>query len=144
MEDAKNEQLLILSLSLGYIALQQVHGISISKCRLQPVKQVANNRQRIRWPRAAPHRHRWCGSGASRDVITSSVASTVVSDACSLLKSDDYMCKCGRPLSPKLPLPPSPHLSAFGLTPPPPLSANVLYGWPQTSISLGSVTTYKQ
>jgi len=41
MEDAKNEQLLILSLTLGYIALQQVHGISISKCRLQPVKQVA-------------------------------------------------------------------------------------------------------
>jgi len=70
------------SLTLGYIALQQVHGICISKCRLQPVKQVANDGQRIRWPRAAPCWHRWCGSCASRNVITSSVASMVASNAC--------------------------------------------------------------
>jgi len=46
----KNEQLLILNhvvinSRLSYISLKQVHGvklISISKCRLQPVEQVAN------------------------------------------------------------------------------------------------------
>jgi len=42
--------------------------ISISKCRLQPVEQVANDRQRIRWPRVAPCWHKWCFSGDSRDI----------------------------------------------------------------------------
>jgi len=87
MEDAKSKQLLILSLTPGYIALQQVHGISISKCQLQPIKQlVANDRQRIHWPRAAPCWHRWC-------VITSSAASTVASDAwlCTRLWQREFM-----------------------------------------------------
>ena len=69
------------SLTLGYIALQQVHGVSISKCRLQPVKQVAYDRQRIRWPGVAPCWHGWCDSSASRNVIKSSATSTVASDA---------------------------------------------------------------
>jgi len=65
------------SLTLGYIALHQVHGISIRNADCSQ-----SNKLRMTGKKSAGPADRWCGSGASRDVITSSAASTVASDAC--------------------------------------------------------------